>query len=137
MANLFSRSSLRWFPVFNADTEPAPPFALLAITDVDATGNMTVTRPTADSQFGLLVNGPGTIPAGMFGQAHQTFPAIVAYSDPTGQSEPTNGQTWGSVKDSWTLQTGQQGYLIVGGGANGLVNVNAPAIPLQAALVKI
>ena len=47
---------------------------------VDSNGNLTIARPSFNSQPNLLVNGPFTIPPGMGGQGHMTWPAIVAYT---------------------------------------------------------
>ncbi len=130
-SNLFGRSAMRWVPVYNADSQPVPPFGLLAVTGVDTLGNFTVTRPATDSQNGLLISGPGIIPVGGYGQAHQTFPAIIAYDDGGDDTHntPQVGETWGAVANAWTLSKGYAGFLILGG-AGGTVNRLVNAVPI-------
>lgn len=117
--NIFARSAIRWVRVLNVDSQTAPPYALLAMAGVDNQGRVQVQRPQSDNQTGLLISGPGPIPTGLEGQAHRSFPAIVAYQSGT----PANGQTWGAAANSWYLTSGKTGYQVVGGAAANLVNV--------------
>jgi hypothetical protein len=113
-----------WIVVFNADAQPVPPYGLMAVTGMDSTGAYKVKRPQSDGQQGLLVNGAIAIPPNAYGQAHQNFPAIVGYQNrPGDDTAPQLGQVWGVQANQWTLQANQPGYYILGGAANGLVNV--------------
>src|SRR5262245_32492844 len=118
----------RWLSILNADSQTIPPFAVCLITDVNADGFATVTRPSADNQVrGIVFNGPIPVPEGEYGQATETLPAIAAYEqtegDGSGHAEPVAGEVWGAVNGSWKLQEGFSGYVILGGAADGLVNV--------------
>lgn len=120
---------IRWVRVRNDETFAAPPFAFLEPTGVDsATSAITVQRPTVSDATALLVNGPVPIGAGLEGQAHASYPAIVAYDQGEGAADPEPGETWGVESGSWTLQEGRTGFTIVGGSGGGLTNV-MPAPP--------
>ncbi len=124
-ANNFPRESGKreWFPVLNADTIAIPPYALLRVTGT-AGAALTVLAPDTDGQTNLLFNSSQCISPNGTGQAHRTFPAIVAYRQTTGTTpNPVNGQTWGAAAGSYLLTAGKTGFSVLTSGANGLTNV--------------
>jgi hypothetical protein len=121
MTPSYVKGSVRWIAVQNVDAQPAPPFALLTIAGTNSDGTLQVKRPTADSQDGLLVNGPGTIPPQGYGSAHAGSPCATAYED--NDPAPAVGDAWGSAANQWKLRQGKSGYRILGGGSDGVINV--------------
>ncbi len=119
---------IRWLAVQNVSTLPVPPYGLVRITGVTTDGLITVGQPDADSQSGLLINGPVAIPPQQNGSCHQTFPCPAAYSlEADSTVLPVTGAEWGSAAGSWYLQSDQDGYIIVGGGDGvGITNVLGP-----------
>ena len=126
---------IRWYSVLNSESFAVPPYGVVAISGADSLG-FIVTSPTQDSQTaGLLINGPGVIQPGFRGQAHNIYPAIAAYQQataaflvdllqtPSDDPDPEAGQHWGTQQGSFLLWAGQEGFVTVTDGLNGLVNV--------------
>lgn len=109
-------SSIRWFAVSNTHNTAAPPFAVMQITGVDTdTGDVTVTRPSADSKPLICFNGPVEIPAGGQGNATTDLPAQVAYDSGTGTPAVASPpDAWGTETDSWLLAKGNYGLFAWG-----------------------
>jgi hypothetical protein len=122
-------NEIRWLQARNADSVTVPAFGVVAVTGVDSGGSITIARPSTDGQDGVLFAGPASIAPGALGLCHMTYPAIAAYDqDPVGGGIPATGETWGPGAGSWALQSGNAGFLIVGGADAGRVNV-VPVAP--------
>lgn len=105
--------NVRWEMVKNTHGTDCPPYGLLKPTGViDDVGRIECTRPDADSDTSVMVNGPNTIPAGMSGEATLHPIAPVAYDD---AETPGANEEWGSAVDSWLLTKNKQGFRIRGG----------------------
>ncbi len=107
---------IRWLTVLNLDTFAVPPFAVLEVVDVDEEARLTVQRPSASNRTDVIFNGACQIPAGSEGQAHQSYPAIVAFEQGSGAENPAAGDvTWGVAAGSYYLTAGQSGFRVLGG----------------------
>jgi hypothetical protein len=119
--NPLVQSAVNWFVIQNVDDQVIPPRGICAITGVLADGTVTVTRPVTDNQTDVLFNGLAQVGVGRRGQAHQSFPAIVAYDqDPETMLDPANGDVWGTQADSWYLEKSGTGFRVAGDGVNSL-----------------
>ncbi len=116
-------SIVRWIVVRNADTIPAPAYAVMEIIGSDDDGAIVVQQPSDDSipASGLLINSSVNIDAGDKGHAHATFPAAVLYE--TADGTPRFGTTWGSGAGSWKLRKWEEGFGIIGTPGDNKVNV--------------
>lgn len=130
-------SAARWLDVRNTATETAPAHGLLRITGVDSDGTITVGKPDADGQTTILVNGPVAIPAGEYGQAHNSSPCAVLYD--SGDGTPAAGETWGAASSSWKARKSKAGGRVLSAGntSTALVNLNHAWGALGAPLRKI
>ncbi len=105
-------ASVRWVPVKNVGSDDLPAGCLLAVNGYDADSIAQVAAPAADSQVGLLVNGPTALIAGSYGQAHNTFPCSVLYE--TGEGTPAIGNEMGTVTGDPKLHLKKTGYIVQG-----------------------
>lgn len=102
-------------PFKNASGEQIPPGALLVPgAMIEDTGAVRVTKPTAASMPGLLVNGPFTVDidgegVGVWG------PQVELGYDPAGleEDDPAAG-TYGSEAGAWFAKPGNYGFVVFG-----------------------
>lgn len=108
----------RWIELVNVGSGSIPSGGLCEVTGStrDAENQATilqVRRPTADSLPNIVLNGPLQIPAGKKARiGTNDYPAWAFYNPADGT--PIPGQMWGSVKDSFALGKGRQGFTIAG-----------------------
>lgn len=122
----------RWLPIRNADSRPIPPGGACRVTGVADDGALLVERPDTDGYTAVLFNGRVPVAVGGTGRATMTWPAIAAYdADPLDGEGPSHGESWGTEAGAWALQSGQDGFLVLGDGAGGLCNV-VPTPPTDA-----
>lgn len=108
-----------WTGVTNSTAEAIPPFGLMKPSGpVDEFGNLPVEKPDTDSEEGLFVNGPVTIPAGQRGAGTLDAEVILSYTGP----DPAIGTNLGSIAGSWNATAGQQGFKTLTAGADGVCN---------------
>jgi hypothetical protein len=116
---------IEWVPCDNASGEDAPAFAVVKVTEVTG-GVLQFDKPDADDDPAFAVLHDCGIPADLSGEATLDNRVIVAYDATDGT--PAAGETWGVKAGNWKLRKNYQGFLILGGAGNGLVNaVRQPA----------
>jgi hypothetical protein len=117
-------SSLRWLPVKNNSGYAVPPFGLMRITGIDDdTKVLTIDKPNADSQSGLLVNGPAEIADDDEGIGTDGGIVVAAYDDADGT--PAADEGWGAKSGEWKLRKDKVGYTIIGSASDGAVVVRS------------
>ncbi len=118
-----------WVPFINTTNQVIPGYALMAVDDVDANGNLLVIQPNAYGQL-CIVNDQAIVTPGSGGQGTFDPRVIIAY-DPSGSGPPNPGDIWGSTPNSWYAvfnPGGEAGFQIIGGAGAGAVNaVRVPA----------
>lgn len=121
---------VRWMLVKNIDSTPCPPYGIMAVADVVLLKSLAVieVQQTTAASAAYLLNGHTSIKPGELGQGHQTYPSIMAY-EASESNAPAPGDIWGPAVGTWKIKFNQQGFVILGGGANGLVNATFSFIP--------
>jgi hypothetical protein len=115
----------RWIELHNVGIEPIPPFAVVEIVDPgsqrpemgsgytpnDGRTVLMVRKATQDNPCATVVNGPCIIPVGEYarvGTMDDPMLALVA------SASYTTGTAVGVKEDSYLLEAGYCGYLIIG-----------------------
>lgn len=103
----------RTVEIYNADSVTIPPHAVVEIISGTAYENdnrtvYNVQRPTKDGSVNVLINGLGEIEPGQSSQvATNDYPTWALYD-----GQPSVGQMWGPVKDSFKLGYGRPGFIV-------------------------
>jgi hypothetical protein len=106
-----------WVIIQNDSGEVIEGNSLVRVTGVDSDGNFIVDKPNRDGQTDLFISGPGSIPDGSYGQAHNEFPAVVKYDTANEtNAAPADGEIWGAKAGSWKLTRKMPGFRILGSG---------------------
>lgn len=105
-------SATRWLPVYNTESIPIPPFAVMRTTGIDSDGIYQVAQPNADSMTEVLINGPVSIPPLTKGSGHRTDPAQVLIE--TIDGTPAVGNDYGTEASNWKLRKNKTGFRVLG-----------------------
>jgi hypothetical protein len=114
----------RWLELVNVGSSSIPSGGVCEVVGSmrDAENQATilqVRRPIADCLPNVVINGPLRIPSGKSARiGTNDYPAWAFYNN--GDGTPMSGQMWGSVKDSFALGKGRQGFTIAGDPFNGV-----------------
>jgi len=103
-----------WHFFRNDSGESIPAFAVMRPTGtIQAFGAtvFTCAKPNATSYSFYLINGPGVVRDGQFGQCTYGPDVVVLYD--TGSS-PALDEDWGPTNGSWKIATAGTGFRIVG-----------------------
>lgn len=118
-----------WRPVLNTTAEIIPPGALMRVSaDVEVTtGCLRVAKPTANGDTTVMVNSLVAIPSydavnlpACTGQGTFGPDPVIAFDAADGT--PAVNEEWGSKAGSWLAGKAKQGFVILGGAGQGLVN---------------
>jgi len=104
-------SATRWLPVYNTESIPVPPFAVMRTTGIED-GVYQVAQPNADSMTEVLINGPVSIPPLTKGSGHRTDPAQVLIE--TIDGTPAVGNDYGTEASNWKLRKNKTGFRVLG-----------------------
>lgn len=102
----------RWIPVVNSSGEEIPAFAVMEVIDTDSEENVTVSKPSEDSDKLILINGPSIIQIDGTGMGTIDMP-FWAYYD-TNDGTPASGERWGARSGSWKISKNKNGFLVIG-----------------------
>lgn len=109
--------------IYNATAETIPSGGLCRVTGTTGSGGeraLSVGKPDADDQAGVLVNGFATVPPGGYGSGSFDNRVAVAYD--TRDGTPAAGEDWGVKSGCWEARKDYLGFRVLGGGGGGLVN---------------
>lgn len=106
----------RWVECLNSSGETIPPFGVCEVIEAskpDATGRTMIhlRKPYRDGLSNVMINGHLPIANGDTGYCTDDFPAYALYDD---GGSPSSGHMWGTIKDSFRIGQGRQGFFILG-----------------------
>jgi hypothetical protein len=116
-------AAIRWWPFIGVQSS-TPPFAPLRVSWDADNAQWNGDQPDADSMRAVAFNGPLEIVGANYGALAFANDGYLWAAFQQGEPAPDPGTRVGTQAGSWTLHTGQSGFIAVGG-AGGFVDGGA------------